>query len=308
MTADEIVALARSDYLDDSESPQGWSDPTLERYLNQAQISADIRANLIRDKITPTDAANNPLCQLSVVAETADYVVSKKIIRIEDGKAYLLSGPDNTLLVKSEDWLNEFYPEWRTATGTPLYIIHRKGLVTLVPEPTEADTLVMPVIRLPLADMKLGGISLTGVSDISFDATTKVITTVGGNFLSEGFQVGQEITVSGTASNDGTVTPSAITRKTMTVYETLVDESDTSAVMEADSIPEISEEYHFDLIHWICHLAYSKQDAETYDAGKRDWHDKKFTNAFGPMLSASTQENRRNLHSQRQMRDKTFGG
>lgn len=39
---------------------------------------------------------------------------------------------------------------------------------------------------------------------------------------------------------------------------------------------EINEQHHYYLLHWMKHLAYAKEDAETYDRGKSIEHDAKF--------------------------------
>jgi len=53
-----------------------------------------------------------------------------------------------------------------------------------------------------------------------------------------------------------------------------------------DGSPEISEEYHSDLVHWMCALAYEKADVYTLDGRKRSFHEEKFEEKFGPPISA----------------------
>ena len=73
------------------------------------------------------------------------------------------------------------------------------------------------------------GIAVTASTNrsIAFDATAGTITSAGtaaGSFITEGFAVGQTITISGTTSNDADVTITAVTATVITVSETLVDE------------------------------------------------------------------------------------
>ncbi|MBZ0158397.1 MAG: hypothetical protein K8I29_19540 [Alphaproteobacteria bacterium] len=76
---------------------------------------------------------------------------------------------------------------------------------------------------------------------------------------------------------------------------------------DPDATPEIPEAYHFDLIDWICHLAYSKQDAETMDLEKAKLHEARFTAKFGPRPSALSETNRVRSPRNRGMRFKEFG-
>ena len=49
---------------------------------------------------------------------------------------------------------------------------------------------------------------------------------------------------------------------------------------------EIPEEYHRDLIWWVLYEAYSKQDADTYDAKRADRYLAQFTNVFGQVIDS----------------------
>lgn len=60
---------------------------------------------------------------------------------------------------------------------------------------------------------------------------------------------------------------------------------------------EIPEEYHFGLVHGICALAYQKQDSETYNPSKGNWHEGEFTRCFGPKLSSRGKEALRDMPS-----------
>lgn len=307
MTTDALIELVRKAFIDDGVSPYKWDNDVVIAHANEAQRSACRRADLIVDTIQASDADGLPICSLPVVAGTAAYRISGKILRIVPSGTYL-SLVEYDLAHTTETWLNEFYPEWRSETGTPVYYFYTKGRITLVPNPIVNDTLNLKVVRMPLVDMIFGGSKLTGVSDITFNATNKTITTVSGNFLTSGFLPYKTATITGTTSNNKTVTPVTITATVMTVSETLVNESNTSAVIAAESYPEIDEAHHYGLIDGICHLAYQMQDSETLDVNKTKLHEQKFTARFGPEPSARTEEKRRKIPSSGGMRAKTFGG
>src|SRR5574343_1551036 len=74
-------------------------------------------------------------------------------------------------------------------------------------------------------------------TDISFDAATKTITTVGGNFTTNGFQTGDIIRVTGSVSNDRQVAVGTVGTTTMTVDSTniLTDEAAGAGINIADA-------------------------------------------------------------------------
>lgn len=78
----------------------------------------------------------------------------------------------------------------------------------------------------------------TGIrTDISFDAATKTITTVGGNFTTNSFQTGDIIRVMGSVSNDRQFTVGTVGTTTMTVHATnvLTDEAAGASINIADA-------------------------------------------------------------------------
>lgn len=64
----------------------------------------------------------------------------------------------------------------------------------------------------------------TSVNNINFDVA-KTITRTSGSWISDGLEVGDTITISGSASNDGLFTISALTATVITVSEAVVTEA-----------------------------------------------------------------------------------
>jgi hypothetical protein len=228
MNAAEIIDLARNEFLDDAQEPYLWSNNTLELYLNEAEREACRRASLLIDKETSQDSDSIPLCSLDVVAGTSIYTVSQKIVLVKD---LFLASNGLPLEQKTEDWLDDQYPYWRTSEGTPAYYIQRKGKVEIVPTPEENDTATLVVQRLPLEDVTYAG----------------------------------------------------------------------------GETPEVPAEYHIDLIPWILHLAYRKQDAEAEDPVKAADNERLFRAKFGPSVSALTEKNRRRRPRGMRLRPKELG-
>ena len=66
-------------------------------------------------------------------------------------------------------------------------------------------------------------------------------------------------------------------------------------------VPEIPEEYHRDLIYWVLHSAYKKQDADAFNQERSDYFLNIFTEAFGEYIPAEVRinqmEQRSSMHS-----------
>jgi hypothetical protein len=284
LKATDIIALARQDFLDDNVETYLWSNSTLLRYLNEAEAEeACVRAELIEDRDTVSDANDLPVCRISLVAGQSEYRVSSYLRRILRLK---ITTEVNPIEPTTESWLDRFYSGWEAATGTPRFVFIRKGRVVFVPAPEESATVQMVVYRKPLNEMRITSISVVGSSNISFDAATGIITMPTGNFISAGLRPGNELTVTGTAGNNGTLTASVVNKTAIAVNEDLVDEDDVSATITSDSIPEVGSEFHVKLIDWLCHMAYLKQDADTRDMQKVNMYEQNFEKTFGPRPSA----------------------
>jgi len=54
--------------------------------------------------------------------------------------------------------------------------------------------------------------------------------------------------------------------------------------------PEIPQEYHRDLIYWVLHESYKKQDTDTFDQEKSDYYLSRFNQIFGDPVSAKVRQ------------------
>lgn len=302
MTIVEIIAAAREDFLDDNEAPFLWSDALLERYANESEREACRRASLLFDKTTANDSDSVPLTLIQLVAGTTEYSISQKILWILDCIPSTIS---RSIEKKTEGWLNELYPNWRTAEGDPRYFMEEKGKLTIVPIPVANEIQsVSGITRVgTTATVILGGHGYTtgkyavhAGADQSEYNITAVITRIDDDSYS--------YTVSGTpATATGTITSTLVDVLALEVQRLPLDDMTVAPVTS----PEIAEENHFGLIDYMCHLAYLKQDAETEDLDRSDKYEVRFTRKFGPQISAITENHRRRVPRNKSIRAKEFG-
>jgi len=172
MTGRELIAHLRESILDDVAVPYLWLDTELLRYLNYAEVQACRRAHLIIDGTTANDngtagtagtLGQKPLCTLSVVADTAVYNLSPKILQIKrcqlKSMTYPLTGPI------SYPEVDEYYTGWIGTSGTvgtcgtgghPDYFLNEPGnTITFIQAPSSNDTAYLVVSRLPLTPFTL---------------------------------------------------------------------------------------------------------------------------------------------------------
>ncbi|MCK5606715.1 hypothetical protein KAR91_32735 [Candidatus Pacearchaeota archaeon] len=305
MTGAEIIKIARKGYLFDNMKPYTWDNNLLELFLNEAEREACRRSNLIIDKTTASDleASPLPLCALSVVAETSVYTLSQKILRI---KKCIPSWNSVALTQKTEGELDEMSPNWRTDTGTPIYFLQDKGEITLVPEPIANDTQSVSGITRSgtTATVTLGSHGYTtgksvahaGADQAEYNVTA-VITKIDDDSYS--------YTVSGSPATPATGTITATLVDTLTLEVSRLPLEDI--VLSDDDPPEISAEYHLSLINWMVHLALGNHDKDSEHFTKSQIHEGRFSQRFGPVVSARTENNRRRKPRNKGLRAKEFG-
>lgn len=71
--------------------------------------------------------------------------------------------------------------------------------------------------------------------------------------------------------------------------------------------PEIAIVHHAGLLHWAAHLAFMKPEADTMNLNLAAYHEKKFTEMFGPMPDAYQEKMRHDLPRRQRMRARPFG-
>ena len=167
MTGQEMIAHLRESVLDDSAAPYLWQDTELMRYLNYAEVQACRRAHLIIDSTTSNDngtaatagtVGQRPLCTLSLIADTATYILSPKILQIKRCQLRSMQIPLIGPVTYPE--IDEYVSGWIGTNGTvgtagsggyPMYFLNEPGnTITFIQAPSVSDTASLVVSRIPL--------------------------------------------------------------------------------------------------------------------------------------------------------------
>lgn len=172
MTGQEMIVHLRESVLDDSAAPYLWQDTELMRYLNYAEVQACRRAHLIIDGTTANDSGTaatagtlgqRPLCTLSVIADTATYILSPKILQIKRCQLKSMTVPLIGPVTYPE--IDEYSSGWIGTNGTigtagsggyPTYFLNEPGnTITFILAPSLSDTASLVVSRIPLTPFTL---------------------------------------------------------------------------------------------------------------------------------------------------------
>lgn len=149
MTLGELICALRTERLDDTAEPFGWSDDELTAYLNDAQDEACRRARLLIDSSTAA------ICSIAITATKTLYALDPRVIFVRRAKLASRSKP---LRFSSYLDLDEQCPGWEDRTGTVEILVtdFETGKLRTYRTPTGADTLKLTVVRTALAPMATG--------------------------------------------------------------------------------------------------------------------------------------------------------
>jgi len=271
MNIAEIVSLVRNEVLDDAVMPYLWTNAGLVSHFNR------VYDELVRETYCIVDSSTVSVCQVPLLANQSLHAASPKVLKI---LSTWLNSNGYPLDRKTEAFMNGYF-NWRATTGTyPYWLVMDSQNRNIVPYPKYDTT---------------GYVA--GASNITFNAAAKTITKVGETFTSH-YTTGDSIVVTGSLSNNGTLTLSNVTDTILTVNETPVNENLCSATLRKvrDTVlmrvarlplvtytasdlglatpptPELDATYHYGLMDGIAKYAYLKQDTETYDFERSKRH------------------------------------
>lgn len=147
MTVEELEAMFRAD-IRDAKAPYLFTSADFLRFLNEAELQACIRADLLLEE---EDA---DLCTIAVTAPSAIYALHAAVTRVHFA-TFTAEGSDEptrlTLITRPE--LTRLRPRWRERTEPPRELIPMDRKVRFGCIPEENGTLQLEVYRTPLTPM-----------------------------------------------------------------------------------------------------------------------------------------------------------
>ncbi len=261
MDVGTLISQTRSQILDDTELPYGWSNSDLISGLNQS-IRKMYKACLIK-----TDQETTAVTQIKLLSNLGIYDLDSRVLKIKNARfsVHVTYAP---LEIETETYLDQTITNWRNTTGVPRKYCPNAASGRLTVYPKFDDT---------------GEVTGTFI----FAQSTKIISKVGGDFSA--YAVGDVINVDGTDDNDGYVTVATAGTTSFIATEVLVNETHSATlrrvedtlimtvvrlpvttftvndIANATDISDLRSDYHEDLMFGIAELAYLKADSQTFD-------------------------------------------
>ena len=297
MTVNELVAITRSDYLYDTLSPYKWSDMYLATLFTQAEREAAKRLGGIADKTTQTSD--------NVATGTATSTTTSKLV---DTAAIFTSAMIGFTVYNSTD------NTWATITAldSPTSVslsanIMASGEVYAIGDASKALTRicvssgvsaytlsdkVIKIERCYLASLGKG-YPLRQILEASYELSGTP------SWYNEEKRLMTLIPTPDTALNSGTGKDTL----NLEVYRLPL----TDLSLTDSSEPEIDEEYHFPLIHYVCSKAFMKFDGQAVDTTESQWHEMEFTKVFGPPIGEDYMTKLRKMPTDFSLSSSNFG-
>jgi hypothetical protein len=324
MTASEIIGYARNT-LDDLIEPYKWSNLELTTYLNDAQDEAARRSHCIICHPSPITITGSSDISFSATAKTItkstggflsagglsevstfekDDTIQVTDTTSNDGNYTIITVTDTVIKV-SETLVDESdtsatIEDIRNVTRIPMsigvhtYRLHPKVLMVLRARPDSATwPLRQKTVQSLDADMSVVDYEVYSGQDtlLNYDSWETLTDNTFAFIEENGFI---RIVSPPSATDVLWLIVSRLPKLTFTDYN-------------LKSSPEIPAQYHQDLVDWLVHRAYLKQDTETQDMAKAKLWEDSFTSKFGPRPSAQTEQNRRKFPPNQRMRARSFG-
>lgn len=308
MTLDSLLTQASID-LDDINPPYRWADSTLVNYFNQAEREACRRANLIIDKTT------DAYCRIPLVAGHGRYTTDVKVLRVlgayygarkrgtltwtaatktlsDAGSGFITAGFEEEDRVAISGFTN--------GANNGLFSISTIAAGSIVvEEETDSDGDVVVLVNETATD---------AVIEVQKKELSKK-TAFALDELYPGWntEIGEPEVYIEEENNELVVVPAPEYANTLFLTVVRLPASDMTLALKDTVSPEIPAHYHYDLLDWVYHLAYLKDDADSQDLKKARMYEDSFTAKFGPRPSARAEIMRKRYPRSLSARPQSFG-
>lgn len=293
----ELEQIARTQFLKDVTQPYQWSEEYVYQLLTQAEREACKRASLILDKTTQT---SDNVATGTVTSTTTSKLIDTNATFTADMVGYTVyNSTDNTwAVITALDSPTIVSISADIMVSGEAYAIGdaSKALTRVCVESgTSEYTLSDKVIKIERCYLSSRGKQYPLKQELQVNSNAVGVPM----WYTEEKKLLTLFPTPDATVNSGT----GIDTLNLEVYRLPL--TDLSGV--DGQTPEIDDEYHFDLIHYACYLAYSKQDVDTQDMSKALWHEAQFEKKFGRKMTANEETILRKMPSDFQLGTKSFG-
>lgn len=126
-------------------NPYLWADEDVIDWLNDAQAQAAVRGRLLRED------ANPAVCNIPLSVGVHTYPLHHSVFEIAILRLIPASAErPRTIFLKSREWLDREFPDWRDDTNPARYAIQEDTTLRLVGGFAAGDMLTLECYRLPL--------------------------------------------------------------------------------------------------------------------------------------------------------------
>jgi len=302
-TIQQIIerAILRLDENNTANQNDLWTVTELIDYADEAQMEACRRADLLKEKNDPD------LCHVIVQSDEPDYALHPKALRVIE--AYL--GPSV--------WGDL---SWQAATRTlvdPLNGMLNAGFLAGTIVMVKGFTRAGNNGVFTIAGVTAGGLTVaeTTMTDetgnlVWAKSPQKPLTKRTRNQMDYEFGIwnnlrGEPDYFITEAPGELVLAPIPKQNYAIDMIVTRLPKVSFVGLDPTRTIPEIADQYHYDLVDWICHLAYLKRDADSFNGELADHFEKSFDRKFGPRPSARAEQDRRARPRPRMPYPREFG-
>lgn len=306
MTLEELVAAARLK-LDDAVLPYLWTTDELVNYANEAEREACRRANLIVDRTTAA------YCRIAVVAGKYLYTLPNKILQVRStylgpyisGVTFSWNAATQTLADSGNGFLLAGFEEGKKITVSGFTVAANNGEFTI-----SSVTAGSIVVGETTMTTEIAGDTVTIFSDqVMVIESTRTI--LDEQWTQWQRATGDPVYCLKEVNTELRLVPIPTKASTISLVVSRLPMADMALVVtppgtDYDS-PEIPDQYHSDLVYWMCKLAYEKDDSETKNLNSAAYYDNLFTSKFGDRPSARFESFRRRNSKIGQARWRPYG-
>lgn len=295
--------------LDDVNPPYRWADSTLVLYINEAEREACRRADLIIDKTTDL------YCRIPLIAGNPRYTTNAKVLRILAAN-YGARKRGTLTWTASTKTLSDSESEFLSSGFEAGDVIYISGFTNganngefsissvvagsiVVDDKTDEDGATVVLVNETATD------AIVEVQKKELIKTTSFA--LDENYSGWNSQVGEPAGYIQEENHELVLIPMPEYANTLSLTVVRLPAADMTLALKDTVSPEIPEQYHLDLLDWVCYRAFLKDDADSQDIQKAKFYEESFTSKFGPRPSARTEIMRRRYPRSLKARPQSFG-